>query len=324
MDDDKIFEFEQHRKRAMGRDPAKSTINSHNCVFRAIFETAVRKKYTLSSGVPRFTVKNKGAKPKPRASFTTKEIQELEGKLFVWRQGHVRATSRYQARTLYYYVKLLVACGIRTGKEIDSIQWKHVNEDYFNEANGLHYIRIDLPHRKTERPWSDDHVLVSQDLTETCFEGLRDHTRRTDPDDYLFCDIDAGKPKSCSGRFRAFLEEAGYRYLNDDSNKGRALYSLRHYYATQRITKEKVSREVLSKHMATGIAMLEKYYVDAESAEDAELLAPSMPAVQRPVDFDDPLNAASTGSQIDQIMASNLSAEMKLNAIEAIRKTVGI
>jgi len=64
--------------------------------------------------------------------------------------------------------------------------------------------------------------------------------------------------------------------------------------------------------------------VDAESAEDAELLAPSMPAVQRPVDFDDPLNAASTGSQIDQIMASNLSAEMKLNAIEAIRKTVGI
>ncbi len=279
VDDDVIEDFERHRRNEFGKELAKSTINNHNCVFRAIFELARRRKYIQSNQIPRFTVKGKGRSANPRPSFTTKEMVAFQKFMAGWRQDHDKSISRYKAKLLFYYAHLLVTSGIRTGKEIGSIQWKHVDENYLNEANGKHYIRLGLPHRKTERSWADDHVLISIDFLGH-LNGLKKFTRRTEPDDYLFCAPDGEQVKGLSELFGHCLEDAEMRYQHDDPNKGRSLYSLRHFYATQRISREKVTREVLSKHMATSIIMLEKYYVDVETALEAESLAPSFKSVE--------------------------------------------
>jgi integrase len=321
VDDDLIFDFEEHRKKELGREPGKTTINSHNCVFRAIYDMAVRKKFVQSSQVPIFTVRNKGVESNPRGKFTPDEMAEIESQLFIWREDHPKFSSRYLAKLTYYYVKLLVTSGIRPGKEIGLLQWKHVDENYFNEPDGLHYIKLNMPHRKTSKGKAAGYILLSKDLINTCFADLKKLTRRTEPDDYLFCDMDGAPAKSFSERFRHFLEEKGMRYQNEDLLKGRSLYSMRHFYATQRIIKEKVPREILASHMATSVGMLHEFYFEAEKGANASLTAPSIVAIDHSVDVGEngfkPLSHDMT--VINEIMAmKSVDDAAKLKMIAAI------
>ncbi len=118
VDDDVIEEFERHRRSELGREPSKSTINNHNCVFRAVFDLARRKKYIQSSQIPKFTLKGKGKQSKRRPAFDQKEIVLLEKKLLVWGENHTKSITRYKRKLLFFYVKLLLACGIRPSNEI--------------------------------------------------------------------------------------------------------------------------------------------------------------------------------------------------------------
>ena len=272
VDEDAIYEFERHRLNTLGREPAKTTINTHNVVFRSIFALARRKKYIKAGEIPEFTVKGKGKKSVRRPVFTVKEMVALEKFMLGWSENHPRSITRYKRRLLLYYVMLLQKSGIRPGKEIDSICWKHIDTNYLNTTNGIHYIRIDLPHRKTERPSADDYVLVTQDF-QMWLDAIAAHTKRTEPDDYLFAAPDGTVVKGFSELFRYCLIDADMYYSK--SGKGRTLYSLRHFFATETIGKRLVPYDVLAKHMATSVQMLHDFYVEVQTEMNAEGLAPS-------------------------------------------------
>jgi hypothetical protein len=101
--------------------------------------------------------------------------------------------------------------------------------------------------------------------------------------------------------FQAFLKTVGYKgrtdgLLCDADGKKRSLYSLRHFYATQRI-QSGVSYEDLRKQMGTGIQQLVKHYDWSTTEHRAAEITKTKYATKKSID-------------IEQVVA-NLTKEQK-------------
>jgi hypothetical protein len=77
VDDDEIYKFENYRRKRLGRELAKSTINQHNTVLRGVFAMGVRKRQLTRSQLPILTVKNKGVPGKRRPVLSLVEFRQL-------------------------------------------------------------------------------------------------------------------------------------------------------------------------------------------------------------------------------------------------------
>lgn len=73
----------------------------------------------------------------------------------------------------------------------------------------------------------------------------------------IFVDQDGLPIRALNRGFSSLLEAADL--LFDSNGNRREAYSLRHYYATQRLLSG-VSVYVLAENMGTSVAMIEKYY----------------------------------------------------------------
>jgi integrase len=308
VDQSAMVGFDIYRENRLKRVPAKSTLNTHNAAFNGMFDLAHTRKWVKASTIPKFTIKNKGRKSKRRPGFSHQEIVELEKRMNVWAQNGDKSFTRYKRKMLIIYSMLLARCGIRTGKEIAALKWKHIDENFLNMADGKRYIRMSLPWRKTESDTYDEHVKVSQDF-QPYLDSLKKLTKQTEPDDHLFCDLDGGIIKGFSQMFGLCLEHPDVDMRHTPTGINRTSYSLRHYYATERIRKEKVPFEVLARHMATSVGMLHRFYVDVETDSHASGLAPSH-------NMDIPRITAD--NFIDHIDGQTMGAEAKLKAYEAI------
>ena len=255
IDDYVIDEFELYRKQKMGREPSKTTINIHNVVMRAVFDLARKRKLINSSQIPKLTVKNKGSKTVRRPHFSAADLEQLHRKMMAWSKKSDRSGSRYKRQLLYLYVQFLSNSGVRPGNEMKGICWKHIDRNYINPHNKKPYIRITLPHRKTK---DNDYIFVSIDFG-MHLDALEDLTRRTDPDDLLFCNQDGTEATGFSGMFRWALEDVNMRY--NELEQARTLYSLRHTYATDRILNHNADWNILANQMGISHGMLEKHYV---------------------------------------------------------------
>ena len=76
-------------------------------------------------------------------------------------------------------------------------------------------------------------------------------------DGYVFSTADGDQIKSFKKGLRALLEAAGVRH--DSRGKERDAYSVRHYYATPRLTKE-ISVYMLAENMGTSVPVIESHY----------------------------------------------------------------
>ena len=104
--------------------------------------------------------------------------------------------------------------------------------------------------------------IVFQKGAEDYLERIYDNRKyefNDDPplDGYVFCHKD-GKPiGSFKKGFESLLKFCGLR--KDSSGRTRTLYSLRHFYATIRLSEE-VSPYLLAQQMGTSVEMLERFY----------------------------------------------------------------
>jgi len=267
VDEDLIDHFEDSRRKKLGREPAKSTINSHNCVLRAIFQHARRKKYILVQDIPVFTAKNKGVKAENRARFMDQEIENLRRFMLKWYREDGQFITKYKRELLYYYVQFLLASGVRPGEETAHIKWKHVDVNWLNTYDKKNYVRIEMPNRKTNK---SGYILLPLE-SQGFLSQLKALTKQGDDEDLIFCMPDGKAPIGFSQMFATCLEEADLRYNKID--QGRSLYSLRYYYATNRILKEKVDWVVLADQMGTSVSMLERFYVELKKEMEAGQLA---------------------------------------------------
>jgi integrase len=154
---------------------------------------------------------------------------------------------------LRYYILILGNSGLRTG-EARSLTWRDVSST--NTLTGEKRLIFTVRGKTGERE------VVCNAGVETWVAELEAYRRQESgvavlPSETLFCHPNGAPIKSFKKSFGQALKKAGVLYASD--GKKRTPYSLRHTYATVRLS-EGVSIFQLAANMGTSVEMLENFY----------------------------------------------------------------
>jgi integrase len=274
-----ISEFHQWRKEKVGYELKASTQNNHNAALNAVFEYAIEKSYMTESQRP--GLKNTGGATQSRGSFSTDELIELQAFIQQWSANARTERSRWLRELLGLYVTFVACTGVRPGTETEDLCWKHIE---FVQKPNMRVIHITLPKGKR-----GSRTLIARNELWALLEKLRqldadfadmtlEEVVASKSPKLLFKLRDGTKPYNLVNSFADCLAECGMS-KDDKDGKARSLYSLRHYYATQRIL-EGVSFGQLANQMGTSVAMIERHYSHLKPLMIAEQLAGAMPDSQ--------------------------------------------
>lgn len=260
-----ISRFESWRESEMAKSPSASTIMNHNAALKRVFDSAVVQGWMLKKNIPE--LKNRGKKGNRRPDFTLDEWRKVTANLRHWITKAPDERSRHMRELLRDYVLILSNTGIRTGKEANSIKWKHIR--WTTDADGDRYLMIAVKGKTGERELVARHgceVFLARiqsrfpDLAKMSFDQLlkarvddfvfRLPARTTKDGKYL----ESSRTPNLYHTFNQFLVE--HDLLEDKQGNHRTLYSLRHMYATMRLMIDKVPHHDLAKQMGTSIQMI--------------------------------------------------------------------
>lgn len=231
----------------VAENPSVQSLKMEKTAIKEILEYAHRRGYIRA--VPQITYKPR-AKTENRDTFTKDEYEKLVLDLFLWGEKKARADVVYQRKMLFNFVVFMANTGIRPN-EFYKIKWKDVK---VHNQNGVKLLYINVPDdSKTGR-----RTVVSLPEAYTCYENIKLFSKYTKDDDYFFSNYEDGSwMKNISKTYKTKLVELGL-YLSGDG-KPRPPYSLRHYYATQRLL-DGVQVYDLAKNMGTSVKQIENHY----------------------------------------------------------------
>ncbi len=291
IDDAAIKHFERTREDLWQGPISKSAINTHNVVLRGILRLAVEQRFLKASDIPLLTTKGKGVARRSRPPFSRDEIATMRRRFVDWVDTAIGDDAKYRRQLLAYYTEFLAATGIRPGEEALGVKWKHIStykpktdyDEIFLDPtkqairNVMDKFLIDDDivkvivtngkiHNRSDA--KQQRIVIARDDIKRTLSKVRQLTRRTDDEDYVFS-MQFGKPmKGFSPMFTKFLNECGLLYTPD--GRRRALYSIRHYYTNMTIQKDKIPIIVIAQNMGTSIEMIEDFYADNMVEEFAE------------------------------------------------------
>ena len=209
-----------------------------------------------------------------RQTFNRDEMRVLRTNLFnyaenrgKWKGNRVHSLHLFQRKMLHTYVQVAISTGMRVG-EIYQMRWKDVKTELNDKGEQIIVIEVRRDTSKTYRErqavaYNDHTTKVINDYKELCI----DSGYSVDGEDLVFFSIIKGERRivDLSVSFKTFLmkceyqnREGGLRYAHDGS--ARTLYSLRHYYATDRLTEGKMDVGQLAYLMGTGVNQIRNHY----------------------------------------------------------------
>lgn len=282
IDVPKMQQFETWRLQQMKRAPAASTILNHNAALHRVFDVAVAEGWIKQQQIPPFKVSGKKAKRRP--AFTLQEWNTITANLRHWVEKTNYPRSKQMRELLWDYVLILANTGIRTGKEAMNLKWSQIR--WHTDKNKQRYLAITVDGKTGPRELVARHGCIEflkriqsrfEDLNKMTFDKLLlakvDHyvfrTRDTRNKDGKL--IEGKRTNNLRQTFFDFLTE--YNLLKDPHGQDRTLYSLRHTYATLRLSDGDLTTHQLSKQMGTSTAMMDKHYSHIEPVMIAEKLA---------------------------------------------------
>ncbi len=245
----------------IGRQQAKGTINTHNVVWRQIFRIAQDRRWITANDIPRLTVKDKGRETKRRPAFTLYEYKQLRRFLRTYHQSADRFSSEYRRQLLREYCIILYATGMRPGREVLGLQWKHIQY-----TDGPSNVVITNPLGKTgSRP------IVPMNFIKASFRRLKKLTNHTTPEDFVFATPNGAAAKGMSHLVSRAFTDAGLRF--DSLGRARTAYSFRHTYATLLRVHRDFSFDELAENMGNSVEMIQRYYYQAKPTDRASRYA---------------------------------------------------
>jgi len=272
-----LNEFDIWRYERIGRRLKQSTQKTHNLALNTVFDHAIESGYMTEFLRPKY--KNTGEAGEARGFFTHEELIALQQYLQQWTaEGRTQAT-RDLRELLYLFVAFVAATGVRPGTETKELQWRHIE---FLDKDHTRLIHIHLPQGKTgARKIIARHELwpVLEKLRElqSAFVDLTlDQLIESKCTEYVFRMRSGERPFSFVNAFGDGIRAAGM-LTNGKDTQERSLYSLRHYYATQRIL-EGYTYEELEAQMGTSADMLQKHYNHLSVLMIADRLAGKAPS----------------------------------------------
>ena len=299
-----ISEFHVWRRERVGRELSGSAQNNHNAALNLIFDEAIERGYLTEYARP--ATKNTGADSDRRAEFSHEELEAMMIHAPKFIADGRTARTKMIRELLAIYVPFMAATGMRAGTEAEFLEWRHIDVEVRDGQPVLHFrlqrgklgARNFVAHNSCwlllERLRQLSPDLVSMTLDEVLKKRLPQR---------LFRLSDGSVPDNWNKPFRQWLE--GASLLNCPvTGKERSLYSLRHYYATQRLL-EGIPIHDLSQQMGTSVLMITKHYSHLSSLMKAKQFAGVVDA-----------NATGEAAQIRGIMAAQMANNNILSLVQ--------
>ncbi|MDA8942305.1 site-specific integrase [Alphaproteobacteria bacterium] len=233
--------------------PSNDTIRKELTLLNQMFSYGFEKGYIVKEPKIKLPSPEKDSR---RPSFSKEEWRKITAGMRK-RVKEGWGAHKRDRHILQQYVLILANCGVRLG-ELRHLKWDDVRRETYDDDDGKKTIRIIL----LVKGKTGIREVVCNQGTEAFFERLYDYRKEElnshpSPDTFVFCHQD-GKPiKTMRRAFDSLLADLNLR--TNSMGRNRTLYSLRHMYATFRLSEE-VSPYLLARQMGTSVEMLEKHY----------------------------------------------------------------
>jgi integrase len=299
-----ISEFHTWRRNKVGRELSGSAQNNHNAALNLIFDEAVERGYMTAYERPQ--LKNTGSESDRRAEFTQDELETLMASVPKFISDGRTLRTRMIRELLTIYVPFMAATGMRPGTEAEFLEWRHIDVEIRDGQPILHF--------RLQRGKRGPRNFVAHNSCWLLLERLRqlspdlsgmtlDAVLKKRVPKLLFRLSDGSVPDNWNKPFRQWLEDTQL-LICPVTGKERSLYSLRHYYATQRLL-EGIPIHDLSEQMGTSVLMITKHYSH---------LTPLMKAKQFAGVVDE--SGSSDAAQIKAIMAAHMANNNIMNLVQ--------
>lgn len=213
-----------------------------------------------------------------RPTFSPREWKAIRDSMSDWvRDG--KPLGKWRDRYVAQHAFVVLAyTGLRPG-ELRSLRWGDVwkvkaeTGDYHaGHARGKTGLR-----EFVFQPGSEVSIklLYKMRCQELIKQNPNTNTSSPSPQDLVFCHPDGSPIGSYKHSFESLLKAAGVDQKKNGVN--RTIYSLRHLYATARLSKE-ASPFLLARQMGTSVEMLEKHYGQTVTTTLAAQITKSNPA----------------------------------------------
>ena len=236
----------EKKKGRVAETPSSQSLKMEKTAIQEVLEYAHRRGYIRA--VPKINFKVRG-NSENRATFSKEEYKTLCMNLQLWAIRDAKVSDSYQRKMIYNLVLFLANTGIRPS-EYYKIKWKDVS---IHNQNGIKLLYICIP----ENTKTGQRTVVSLPEAYTCYENIKSFSKYTKEDDYIFTNYDGTSMENWTKTYKNKLEE--WKLYSDDKGNPRPPYSLRHYYATQRLL-DGVQVYDLAKNMGTSVKQIENHY----------------------------------------------------------------
>jgi integrase len=238
------------------KKPSNATLRRERTCLMPVFRFAVSRGYI--SQVP--TTNPPKATADRRPTFTLDEWRMIYTKARLWvKEGEKKATGRDRFVAQQYFL-ILANTGVRVG-ELRQLRWSDIRTVKAGDGKRLvAYVRGKTGSREVVfQEGADQFVKRLYDLR---VEELSGH--KPEPDSLVLCHKDGTPITTMKRSFQSLLKYADIPTERD--GVARTIYSLRHFYATQRLSHD-TSPFLLAKQMGTSVEMLEKFYGQTVTSE---------------------------------------------------------
>jgi len=278
IDQEAISKFDEWRTKELGRQPASSTLLTHNAALQLVFKEAIERRWMIPAQVP--VLSSKGKSGTRRAAFSEEEYDIVLERIYDSEQkAHTKKTKQIR-ELLYDYCEIAVNTGIRPGTEMEAITWGDIE---LRRQNDKVQFFIHIRKGKTTKHTGTRKIVCKKDVI-----GALNRLRKRFPDrkatDVLMR-LKNGETTSQLGKaFEKVLQmEKGEptKKLKNSPMGPRTLYSLRHTYITWQLL-DGQSMDVIAKQCGTSVAMIEQHYSHVKPEMFADVLSgvhfdPKMP-----------------------------------------------
>jgi len=240
-------------------EPANRTICIEDSILRQVFEFSRKHGDITQADLP--VIKSPRVKSNRRPAFDLKQYKKLYRRS-MWRYKQSTHPKIKKSRQLLHdYILIMAGSGMRP-TEAKTLRWCDISTFKSDDGDGneREYIKLSVRGKGKNRDF------VPQPNIKKYFDRIRQRQEEfakeygytMNEDDFVFVSDQGIQIQSFKRGFDALLESLDM--VHDNHGQKYAPYSLRHTYATFRLTYGKVGVYVLAQNMGTSVEMIEKHY----------------------------------------------------------------